>query len=207
VDDAPAQEPGHDAAQEPAQDGPHWSEPLRARPLAVAAGCAVVVALLTWRIGARPDLPAFVYLGVVGVALGVIDAAIKRLPDPLTLPSYGVVAALLGVAAFFTGNGGARFVHALIGMAALYAWFALQVMFLPVGAMYAGDAKLGGVLGLALGWLGWQAWLLGLVATVFLAGIAGVALLAARRAGRKSEFPYGPYMLLGSLIAILLHAS
>jgi leader peptidase (prepilin peptidase)/N-methyltransferase len=172
----------------------------------VAAGCAVVIALLVWRVGLRPDLPAFLYLGVVGVALGVIDAAIKRLPDPLTLPSYGVVAALLGVAAFFTDGGGARFLHALIGMAALYAWFALQVMFLPVGAMYAGDAKLGGVLGLGLGWLGWQTWLLGLVATVFLAGAGGLILLATRRAGRKSELPYGPYMLAGTLIAVLVQA-
>jgi len=191
----------------PSPPPPHWSGPLRARPVLVAACCVVVSALLIWRIGPRPDLPAFLYLGVVGVALGVIDAAIQRLPDPLTLPSYGVLAALLGVAAFLTDDGGSRFLHALIGMAALYAWFALQVMFLPVGAMYAGDAKLGGVLGLGLGWLGWQAWLLGLVATVFLAGIAGLVLLAARRAGRKSQFPYGPYMLLGSLIAILLHAS
>ncbi|MBO2452360.1 prepilin peptidase [Actinomadura barringtoniae] len=198
MDDAPPSAP---------PPAPHWSEPLRARPVLVAACCVVVCGLLVWRIGLRPDLPAFLYLGVVGVALGVIDAAIQRLPDPLTLPSYGIVAALLGVAAFFTDDGGARFLHALIGMAALYAWFALQVMFLPVGAMYAGDAKLGGVLGLGLGWLGWQAWVLGLVATVFLAGIAGVVLLAARRAGRKSQFPYGPYMLLGSLIAILLHAS
>jgi leader peptidase (prepilin peptidase) / N-methyltransferase len=32
-----------------------------------------------------------------------------------------------------------------------------------------------------------------------------VALLVTRRASRKSEIPYGPYMLAGALVAILAH--
>ncbi|MEU5879593.1 A24 family peptidase [Spirillospora sp. NPDC047279] len=182
-----------------------WTEPLRARPIGTAFGCAVMIALLTWRVGPHAALPAFLYLGVVGVALAVVDVALKRLPDPLTLPSYAIGAVLLAAAAPFTGDGGARLVHALIGMAALWALFAVQWFLLP-SAIGLGDVKLAGVLGLYLGWLGADAWLLGVFATFVTGGLVAVALLVTRRAGRGSELPYGPFMLLGTLIAVLVHA-
>ena len=69
--------------------------------------------------------------------------------------------------------------------------------------------KLAGLLGLYLGWLG-RGWLDqgALVAGLFLgylfAAAAGLALIAARRASRKSRLPFGPYLLAGTLTAILL---
>jgi leader peptidase (prepilin peptidase)/N-methyltransferase len=36
-----------------------------------------------------------------------------------------------------------------------------------------------------------------------LGGLVGAVLMVAGRAGRKSAIPYGPFMLLGALIAIL----
>ncbi|GAA2407559.1 hypothetical protein GCM10010191_14870 [Actinomadura vinacea] len=66
-----------------------WTAPLRRRPLPVALAAAAVLALLTWRIGPRADLPAFLVLGVAGTALAAVDVALRRLPDPLTLPLYG----------------------------------------------------------------------------------------------------------------------
>ncbi|GAA2579313.1 prepilin peptidase [Actinomadura fulvescens] len=182
-----------------------WTEPLRARPVRVALTCAAVLALLTWRVGVRADLPAFLWLGAAGTALGFVDVAIKRLPDPLTLPSYGAGAALLGAAAPFTEDGGGRFPHALAGLAALWALFAVQWLLLP-GAIGLGDVKLAGVLGLYLGWLGLDAWLLGVAATFVIGGVCAAGLLAARRAGRGSELPYGPFLLLGTLLAVLVHA-
>ncbi|MFG2000063.1 prepilin peptidase [Spirillospora sp. NPDC048911] len=182
-----------------------WTEPLRARPVPAALVCAAVLALLTWRVGVEPALPAFLCLGTVGTALGFVDVAIKRLPDPLTLPSYGVGAALLGAAAPFTDGGSGRFLHALIGLAALWALFAVQWFLMP-SAIGLGDVKLAGVLGLYLGWLGLDAWLLGVVATFVIGGLVAAGLLAARRTGRKSELPYGPFLLLGALLAVLVHA-
>ncbi|MQY02347.1 prepilin peptidase [Actinomadura macrotermitis] len=182
-----------------------WTEPLRSRPVPVLIGCAAVAALLCGRIGPRPELPALLYLGVVSVLLTAVDIALRRLPDPLTLPSYVIGALLLGAAVPFTDGGGARFTHALIGMAALWALFAVQWFAMPK-AMGFGDVKLSGVLGLYLGWYGASAWMLGTFAMFATGGVFSIALLVSRRADRKGFIPFGPFMLLGALIGVFLHA-
>jgi leader peptidase (prepilin peptidase)/N-methyltransferase len=166
----------------------------------VVAATAVVLALLAWRIGWAPELAAYLYLGAVGVPLAFIDVALKRLPDPLTLPSYVIGAALLGLA-----MDGPRFTHALIGMVAGFVLYAVQWVIVP-GQLGLGDVKLAGVLGLYLGWLGRTAWFTGVLAGFLFGGGYALALLVTRRAGRKSTIPFGPFMLAGALAGILLYA-
>lgn len=162
---------------------------------------AVLFGVLGRRVGAEPVLPALLYLAAVGTLLGFVDVEVKRLPDRFTLPSYGLAAALLAAAAPFTDDGLRRFEHALIGMAALFALYFLQAFLVPSG-IGMGDVKLSGVLGLCLGWFGLDAWILGLLATYLLGGLAAVGIMIVRRT-RKGEFPFGPYMLAGTLIAVL----
>jgi leader peptidase (prepilin peptidase)/N-methyltransferase len=185
--------------------GREWFAPVARRPAATAALAVAVVALLGWRFGPRPELAAFVYLGVVAVVLAVIDAAIKRLPDPLTLPSYPVGAALLGAAAPFTEDGGTRYLHALAGMAALWLLYAAQWFLVP-GQLGFGDVKLAGVLGLYLGWLGLGAAVVGVLAIHLTSGLYALALLATGRAGRRTQIPFGPFMIAGALLAVTLYA-
>ena len=162
---------------------------------------AVVFALLALRVGLEPALPAFLYLGAVGVALAMIDIDTRRLPDALTLPSYVVLAVLLGGAAVAEGGAGAL-IRALLGGLALYAlYFALAVA--KPGAMGFGDVKLAGVLGICLGWLGWGTWAVGMFAGFFLGGVWGIGLLLVGGAGRKTKVPFGPFMLAGALLAVL----
>lgn len=161
--------------------------------------------LLVWRVGITPALPAFCYLAIAGVALAVIDVALKRLPDPVTLPSYAAAAVLLGFAAVATDHGGARYLHALAGMAALFALYALQWFLVP-NQVGLGDVKLAGLLGLYLGWLGLPAWITGTCAGLVLGAVYALALLASRRATLKSTIPYGPFMLAGALAAVLAYA-
>jgi leader peptidase (prepilin peptidase)/N-methyltransferase len=164
---------------------------------------AAVFAVLAWRFGPRPVLPAYCYLGAVGVALAIIDARHRRLPDALTLPSYPVALVLLGIAAL-AGPGGARhYLTALAGLAAAGLVFAAQAVIYPAGLGW-GDVKLSGLLGCYLGWLGVGPLVTGLVAGYLLAAGAGLALLAARRATRRTLVPFGPFLLLGTLAAILL---
>ncbi|GAA2421108.1 hypothetical protein GCM10010191_35610 [Actinomadura vinacea] len=178
-----------------------WTEPLRHHPILVTLCVLVVETVLGLRVGLQPDLVAFAYLGIVGTALGFIDVHLRRLPDPLTLPSYPIVIGLLAAAAPFTGNGGGHFVTALIGSASLWAIFAVQWFFVP-DALGLGDVKLSGVLGLYLGWLGADAWMLGVFAMFVIGGSYAVGLLVSRRAGRKESIPFGPFMLLGTLVGV-----
>jgi leader peptidase (prepilin peptidase) / N-methyltransferase len=163
---------------------------------------AAVFAALALRLGFTPALPAFCYLAAVGVALAIIDIQHKRLPDALTLMSYPVALALLGLAALATPHGGRDFAGALIGMAGFGLIYLVQALIYPAG-MGWGDVKLAGLIGLYLGWLGAAAAVAGLLAGYLLAAAAGVGLLVTRRATRKSQIPFGPFMLAGALIVIL----
>lgn len=176
-------------------------EPISARYPAVEVATALVFAVLAVRIGLDPALPAFLYLGAIGVALALIDVDVKRLPNAIVLPSYVVASVLLGVAAIATGDWGAL-LRAALGMAALYGFYFLLALVYPAG-MGFGDVKLAGVLGLYLGWLGWAEVIVGGFLGFLFGGVVGVALMAASRAGRKTQIPFGPYMLAGALAAIL----
>lgn len=210
----PSHCPGCDAAVRPRDNVPVLSwlllrgrcrdcgEPISARYPLVELGTAAVFVVLGLRIGPHADLPAFLHLGAIGVALALIDLDVKRLPNAIVLPSYPVAAVLLGVAAVAQHDLGA-YVRALVGMAALFGFYFLLVFIYPAG-MGFGDVKLAGVLGLYLGWLGWEEVITGGFLGFLFGGVVGVGLMMARRAGRKSQIPFGPFMLAGALVAVLV---
>ena len=162
---------------------------------------AVVFAALAVRLGPAWALPAFLYLAAVGVALACIDWDTRRLPNALILPSYAVGGALLTGAAAATGHW-SMLLRAAIGMVALFALYFLVAFIYPAG-MGFGDVKLAGLLGLYLGWLGWGAWCVGVFTGFLLGGIGGGIVIATHRGGRKTAIPFGPFMLVGALLAIL----
>ena len=60
------------------------------------------------------------------------------------------------------------------------------------------------VLGAALGWTGWGSVAVGVFAAFFLGGFVGIALMLTRRATRTTAIPFGPFMLIGAWIGIVL---
>lgn len=145
-------------------------------------------------------LPAAGYLALVGSALAVIDARTHRLPDALVLPSYPLLAALLGLASVLGPDGG-TFVRALAGGLGLYgAYFLLALA--PSGLGF-GDVKLAGLVGAVLAGGGWAELAVGASAAFFLGGAWAVVLLAAGRAGRRTAIPFGPFVLAGALVGVL----
>ncbi|WP_433339125.1 prepilin peptidase [Spirillospora sp. CA-294931] len=181
---------------------PYIDEVTRRHKIGTGLVTAAFYGVLGWRVGTEPVLIALLYLAAVGTLLCMIDVEVKRLPDRFTLSSYGVAAALLAVAAPFTDDGLERFGYALVGMVALFLLYAVQAFLMPSG-IGLGDVKLSGVLGLYLGWFGQSTWVLGLLLTYFLGGLVALGIMIVRRT-RKGEFPFGPYMIAGTLVAVLL---
>ena len=176
-------------------------EPISVRYPLVELGTALVFVVLGLRIGLASDLPAYLYLGAIGVALAMIDVDVKRLPNMIVLPSYIVATTLLLGAATVSGEW-SNLLRALLGMTSLYVFYFLLALAYPAG-MGFGDVKLAGVLGLYLGWLGWAELIAGGFLGFLFGGLVGGALMVAQRAGRKSQIPFGPFMLTGALAAIL----
>jgi leader peptidase (prepilin peptidase) / N-methyltransferase len=77
---------------------------------------------------------------------------------------------------------------------ALSGFYLVLTVIRPSG-MGRKDAKLAASIGLVLGWTSWQA--------LFTGTFAGF-ILATHRAGRTSQLPLGPFILLGALAAIAL---
>jgi len=171
-------------------------------PAALELATAAVLALVAGRFGGQPVLAALGFLAVLGVALAAIDLKVQRLPDRLTLPAYPVLIVLLTIAAL-AGDDLPALVRALLGGLIMAAGYLLLALLRP-GQLGGGDVKLAGLAGLALGWLGWRPLLLGACLGFVLAGAASLALLAARRVTLRSAISFGPYLLGGALLAILV---
>jgi len=171
-------------------------------------GAAVMSTLLTacafgglaWRFGRQFDLLPYSVLAAVGIALSLIDLIEQRLPSALVYSGLAIVAVLLATSAIL-GSRGLDLVRGLAGMAILAAVY-LVLALASGGGLGAGDVKLGGLLGLALGWLGWSS----LITATLLGWLtAGLAWLVLRVAGRKvadSLLPMGPFLVLGALLTI-----
>lgn len=145
---------------------------------------------------------AFLFLGAVSVALAAIDLDVRRLPDRIVLPSAVVGVVLLGGADLLRGDlVAAGTAGAGAGAAALLfavLWFAKP------GGMGLGDVKLAAVLGLFLGQLGLAQLVVGVTGGFVLGGCFGIALLLVRRSGRGTAIPFGPWMLLGAWVGVLV---
>lgn len=179
--------------------------PISPRYPLVEAATGVLFAAVTARILGlefAPALPAYLYFVAIGVALTMIDIDHKRLPNQIVLPSYPVLAVLLLVAAAVQGDWDAL-TRAGIGAALLFGIYFVIAFAYPAG-MGFGDVKLAGLLGGVLGYLSWSTLAVGGFAGFLFGALGGIALMALGRGGRKTAIPYGPYMILGALVAIFV---
>jgi leader peptidase (prepilin peptidase)/N-methyltransferase len=174
--------------------------PISARYPLVELGTAALFVGFGLHFGIHAYLPAYLYLAAVGISLAMIDLDLQRLPDVLTLPSYPIGLALLGLAAV-VDHAPHAFVRALLGMASLYAFYAIVWFVYPAG-MGRGDVKLSGVLGLYLGWLGWGQLVVGAFAAFAIGAAVSIGIVVFKDAGRKTRIPFGPFMLAGTLVGI-----
>jgi leader peptidase (prepilin peptidase)/N-methyltransferase len=168
--------------------------------------CGVVGALALGLLPQRfaGDVVATVIFGAWFVTLIVglaTDLDQRMLPDELTLP-------VIPLALVYAVSGLNPLVGGSLVLAILAAVLIPAVLYLPsipfgAGAFGLGDVKLLAGVGLMLG--GDRA-LGGTLFGLILAGVVLVVLLVTRRIGRKSFVPFGPFLILGALWAVLIRA-
>jgi leader peptidase (prepilin peptidase)/N-methyltransferase len=130
----------------------------------------------------------------------VIDWRTTLLPTRILHPTYVLLAVLIPLAALADQDLDSLY-RAGWGWLLVGGWFWL--FWWLVNAWGFGDVRLARVLGPALGYLGWSQMLMGLVLILFVGALGGLAMAVARRSLRV-RVPYGPWMLLGALLAVLV---
>jgi len=177
----------------------HFTDTSVVTPIVVSVNAALYF-LLAHRFD--HDLTVLTYGVLVGAGmwLSLIDIDTHLLPRRIVYRTIAVAMPLLVLSAFFdnTGSIAGMFIGGL-GM-----WCMLRVLeVLSRGDLGGGDVGLGGLLGLYLGWVSYEAILVGLIAAFFVGGLFAVALLVTRKANRNTHFAFGPFLIVGTLVAVL----
>ena len=179
--------------------------PVRVIFVELLTGLLFVAIYLKFGLG-----PEFVVLGA-GVSLLIVVAIIDLEHGPIlnriVLPSMVVLVVLapfwteLGVSRPFLGDSDmpASIANSLVAGAGAFLLFLGIALTYPQG-MGGGDVKLAGLLGLLVGF---PEVLLALWIAVLSGGSVAIALLALRKKGRKDVIPFGPYLSLGGIVALV----
>lgn len=168
--------------------------------LRMSVASAVVGAVIGLALGWTGALLYLVPLVPIGVTLLVVDWRTTLLPNRIIHPTYGLLAVLIPAAALVDRDLDSLY-RAGWGWLILGAWF--WIFWFALHAWGFGDVRLSRVLGPALGYLGWSQLLMGLVLILVVGAVGGLAMATARRS-LKVRVPYGPWMLLGALLAVVL---
>ncbi len=188
----PEQEPKETYAEVAALPGLVWR---------AALASAVSGAAIAWAVDDPWPLLFLLPLVPVGVALAVVDWRTMLLPTKVIAPTYlGLVALVL--VTFAITHDTADLVRAVLGWAIAGGVFFVLWFVYPRGLGY-GDVRLSGLLGIALGYLGWGPLLVGVYGGFLLGGVGG-GLLSVLRIVERKAFPFGPFMLVGALLGVLV---
>jgi leader peptidase (prepilin peptidase) / N-methyltransferase len=181
---------------EPAKPGPVVGAGKLSRAQQTAAiGAGVALVALTFVV-VHPLANAALYalVQVLLVAVAAVDLATRRIPNELVAALAAVAVAARAIAER------SALAESITAGVAVFA-IALLLASIARGGLGMGDVKLAAALGFVLGKVVVVALLLGTIA----GAIAAVAILVRQgKAGRRTTFAYGPYLVLGAAVAVLL---
>jgi len=178
--------------------------PLRYPLIEITNG--VLFALAAWKFGL--SIEAFLYAALfwVLVVLTQIDLEHRLLPNRIVYPAF-VVGWIGLVVAALVDDSPDRLVDAALG-AAIFGGFFFVVAFIYPAGMGGGDVKLGFVLGTFLGYLdGVGVVLVGMFLSFLIGSLVGVGVMLGTNRGRKAMVPFGPFLALGTVLAVFIGRS
>ena len=158
---------------------------------------AVTWVLIAWMTPPGALLASRLVLATALIVLFMIDLEHQILPNVITLP--GIVVGFLS-SLVATPGPLASIVGTLLGAGILYAIAAGYYMLRGEEGMGMGDVKMLAMLG---AFLGWKAVLLTLVLSSFAGALVGVLLMAISRESLRYALPFGTFLALGAMVAML----
>lgn len=160
----------------------------------VEAITGVAFALAMWRFGVTWSLlVAWAFIAAM-IAIAFIDFDHMIIPDKIVLPG-----AVIGLAASIALQPARWWIYLVAAVGAAFFFLLLAVLW-PGGGMGFGDVKMALFMGAVLG----TNVLVALFAAFLFGSIVGVYLVTIRKQSRKTRVPFGPYLALGAILAILL---
>jgi len=176
-------------------------EPISARYPLVELTTAALFVAAALRFGLDWVLPAYLVFFAALVAITFIDLELYIIPNRVLYPAVFISIPLLVLAAAAQSEWG-NLERAVIGAVVAWVFFLVLHLVSPRG-MGFGDVRLSFLLGLFLGWLDLRHVFLGVFFGFLLGSIVGVALMILRRRGRKDHIPFGPFLAVGAVVAVL----
>ena len=154
--------------------------------------------LVVWLTPVGPLMVSRLILIAILVALFGIDLEHQILPNSITLP--GIVIGLMFSAIAPPGWKDAL-LGTLLGAGVLYGIAAAYYAVRREEGLGMGDVKMLAMIG---AFLGWKAVLVTLVLSSFSGAVIGMALIAAQRSSMKLALPFGTFLAVGAVAAMLV---
>ena len=187
----------------------HCGARISRRVLLVEVLSGVLFFLAFWRFGLSPEFAITALWGCVFLVIIFIDweqqLILNRLTYPAAIMALAILAAdsvlpewglLAGLRPFWPQ---ASILSGLFAGAIGLVFFLIVFLINPRG-MGMGDIKLAALIGLAVGF---PLVIIGLFVGIFIGGLVAVVLLLLKKKGRKDAIPYGTFLAIGPMVALL----
>jgi len=181
---------------------------IPARVLLVEVLTGALFFLAFWRFGLSAEFGITAFWCSVFLVIIFIDWEQQLILNRMTYPGMLIAMVILGIDSLLPGPGILRniefipdtsIVSGLIGGGAGFIFFFIVFVISPRG-IGMGDIKLALLIGLVTGF---PLVIIALLIGILLGGLVAVVLLAFRLKGRKDAIPYGTFLAIGPIIALL----
>ena len=137
---------------------------------------------------------------VTGMRASLVDIDTHTIPRKMMLSAIALMTALLGLASLFVDN--LSPINVIFGGA--LSWMFMRALeFLSRGDIGHADVVLSGYFGLFLGAIDIAAIPIAVFVGFVAAGLVALVMIVSKRMSRKSHLPFGPFLFVGMVVAVL----
>ncbi len=171
-----------------------WRYPL------VEALNAAGYGFIAWRFGASPTALVYAALLSALIVVSFIDLDHMIIPNAITYPGMvlGLISGMVILPRWWESISGF-----LLGGGYLYFMMVISPYLFKKEGMGMGDVKLLAMIGAIVGW---KLVIVIIILAASLGSIVGLTLIAIHKLGRHQHIPFGPYLCVGTVAAMLYGA-